>query len=90
MTQSTLDRAKRRYWDRSKKLVMACLLAWLGFTLLPLVLARIGASGTILGWPAVFAFAAFGVPVLYLVIIGVYSIVMDRIEGSQTSGERDL
>ena len=68
------------YWRFSSKLVVGCLLVWLFATLLPLALAQAGVTGTILGWPIVFALAAFGVPVAYLVIIGVYSFAMDRVE----------
>lgn len=70
----------KRYWQRSLQLIGACLALWLLVTLLPMVLAQFGVSGTIMGWPRVFALAAFAVPLAYLAIIGVYCLVMDRQE----------
>lgn len=77
----------RAYWRFSLWLIAVCLFIWLVATLVPLALAQVGVSGTILGWPGVFAVAAFGVPLVYLMIIGLYSLIMDRIEREQHTNE---
>ncbi len=85
MSKTVQTTPGKRYWQRSLQLVGACLLVWLLVTLLPIVLAQFRASGTIMGWPWVFALAAFAVPLAYLSIIGVYCLVMDRLERRQVS-----
>lgn len=75
------------YWRFCQWLVVACLTVWLVVTLVPLALAQMDVTGTILGWPAVFAVAAFGVPLLYLAIIGIYSLAMDRVEQDEHGHE---
>ena len=74
------EHSRHHYWSFCRWLVLVCLVAWLLATVVPLALAQAGFVGTVLGWPSVFALAAFGVPLLYLAIIGVYSLVMDRMD----------
>jgi len=82
MSNSVHDRSPRGYWPRSLWLIGVCLLAWLAVTLFPFVLAQLQVAGSLLGWPLIFALAAFGVPLLYLAIIGVYCLVMDRLDAT--------
>lgn len=82
MSNSVHTKRQKRYWQVSLTLIGTCLLVWLSVTLFPLILAQLQVTGTLFGWPMVFALAAFGVPLVYLAIIGVYSLVMDRIESS--------
>ena len=82
MSNSVHDRSRRGYWSRSLWLIGICLLVWLAVTLLPLMLAQFQVAGTLLGWPLVFALAAFGVPLVYLAIIGIYCLVMDRLDAA--------
>jgi putative solute:sodium symporter small subunit len=70
----------KRYWRRSLWLVVAGLLVWFLVTVLPLLFAPIGAQGRLFGWPWLFAVAAFAVPLVYLLIIGVYALLMDRLD----------
>lgn len=79
---------RSRYWRLSIWLVGACLLFWLIVTLVPVLLADTFSQKTLFGWPLVFGLTAFGVPILYLAIIGVYSLLMDRLERS-SSADRD-
>lgn len=72
--------SNRGYWSFCRWLVLVCLVAWFLATVVPLALIQAGLGGTVLGWPSVFALAAFAVPLVYLAIIGVYSLAMDRIE----------
>lgn len=78
------------YWQKSLWLVLLCVVLWLLATLVPLALAQMGMQGTILGWPSVFALAAFGVPLVYLAIIALYSVVMDRIDRQHEQDEDHL
>lgn len=75
-----------RYWRLSLWLVAVCLLVWLLVTLVPIFLADTFSQQTLFGWPVVFGLMAFGVPIVYLVIIGVYSLLMDRIERRANAG----
>ena len=85
MSNSVQTKRQKKYWQAGLTLIGACLLVWLGVTLLPLILAQLQVTGTLFGWPVVFALAAFGVPLVYLAIIGVYSLVMDRIEAAPSA-----
>lgn len=76
-----------RYWRLSLWLVAVCLLVWLLVTLVPIFLADTFSQKTLFGWPVVFGLMAFGVPIVYLAIIGVYSLVMDRIERRANAGD---
>ncbi|MCD8504502.1 MAG: DUF4212 domain-containing protein [Burkholderiaceae bacterium] len=86
MADRFIQVSKPGYWRFCRWLVLICLMAWLLATLVPLALAQIGVTGTVLGWPLVFAMAAFGVPLVYLGIIAVYSLVMDRVERDNEIG----
>lgn len=76
-----------RYWWRAKVLLGVSLLIWLVITAVPLLLSYFEINNVLLGWPAVFGLTAFGVPAVYLIIIGVYSLVMDRLENAQDNHE---
>lgn len=89
MADRFIQASNAGYWRFCRWLVLVCLAAWLIATLVPLALAQIGITGTVLGWPFVFAMAAFGVPLVYLAIIGVYSLVMDRVERDDSVGKDD-
>lgn len=68
------------YWRLCRWLTIGGLLVWLVITLVPLALAQFGATGTVFGWPLAFAIAAFGVPLVYLTVIGIFNLTMDRVE----------
>jgi putative solute:sodium symporter small subunit len=80
--------AHTRYWRISLWLVAGCLLVWLLVTILPVLFVQTGTDQLIFGWPLVFGLTAFVVPVIYLLIIGFYSVCMDRLERRQ-SAEKD-
>lgn len=77
------------YWRRTVRIALFLLAAWFLATSLPLTLSAQLAQSTILGWPASFAVVAFAVPLLYLLIIGLYCILMDRVERTE-SGPPDV
>lgn len=87
MSKLVQNATAKSHWHRSLILVGACLLGWLLVTLVPLVMAQWQVPGTLLGWPSVFAIAAFGVPLVYLTIIGVYCLVMDRLDARAASDD---
>lgn len=61
-----------------RRLTVACLVLWLGVTLLPLAVAR---SGLTLGpWPLDFWVAAQGSVLAYLLIVAVYAWLVNRWE----------
>ena len=61
-----------------RRLTVACLVLWLGVTLLPLTVAR---SGLTLGpWPLDFWVAAQGSVLAYLLIVAVYAWLVNRWE----------
>lgn len=66
------------YWTRNVFLVGCLLLLWLLISLSPLALAYVPTGRTVLGWPLPFALTAFGIPLVYLFIIGFYAVVMAR------------
>lgn len=69
---------RRGYWLRNLRLVSVLLTMWLLVSVLPWAFATLPINATVLGWPLPFAFAAFGVPLIYLLLIGVYAQVMAR------------
>ena len=63
---------------KSRRLTAACLLLWLGVTLVPVMTAR---SGWTLGpWPIDFWMAAQGCVLVYLLIVAVYAALTNRWE----------
>lgn len=66
------------YWPRNLLLVAFLLLIWLLVSLMPVGIFDFPDDWTILGWPLPFALTAFGVPLIYLLLIGVYVVVMHR------------
>lgn len=80
MPERKLSKIQNLYWRRTIGLILSSLILWLVFTVLPLALSDSLSGWVILGWPASFALAAFVVPLLYLLIIGLYCLFMDRFE----------
>lgn len=68
----------KEYWTRNVLLISCLLLLWLLISLLPFALAYVPTERTVLGWPLPFALTAFGIPLVYLFIIGFYAVVMAR------------
>lgn len=84
--QSTPESGQRsvmvdaRRWKTTLRITLFCVLVWLAFTIVPLIVARPIAAWKLFGWPAPFAIVAFCVPLAYLAIIGIYCLWMDRLE----------
>jgi putative solute:sodium symporter small subunit len=67
-----------KYWPRNLLLVAILLAIWLLVSLMPIGLPALPDDWTVFGWPLPMALAAFGVPLIYLVLIGIYATIMDR------------
>lgn len=78
---STRQTSLKGYWSRNVRLVCGLLVIWLLVSLVPWAFAELPVDWTVFGWPLSFALAAFGVPLIYLVLIGVYACIMARRDG---------
>lgn len=75
---AALDRT--RFWKLTLRLTLGLLAAWLVLNLCVPWFARDLNTWRIFGFPGGFWFAAEGALLLYLLIIVVYSMAMDRLE----------
>ncbi len=73
-----------KYWPRNLLLVAILLLVWLLVSLIPMGLPALPDDWTFFGWPLSMALAAFGVPLIYLTLIGIYAAIMDRRDKQET------
>lgn len=73
-----------KYWPRNLLLVAILLLVWLLVSLMPIGLPALPDDWTVFGWPLPMALAAFGVPLIYLALIGIYAAIMDRRDEEDT------
>ena len=82
---------KYRYWSRVRALTIGLLGLWFTVNLGVIFFARELASLTLGGWPIPFYMAAQGTTLIYLLIIGIYTHSVNRIEReiSATENHRD-
>lgn len=73
-----------KYWPRNLLLVAILLLVWLLVSLMPISLPALPDDWSVFGWPLPMALAAFGVPLIYLALIGIYAVIMDRRDQQET------
>lgn len=69
--------AARRYWRRNLVLIAVLAVCWSLLTFLPAFYAR-ELRFDFIGWPFSFWMAAYGAPLLYLVLIAIYARIMNR------------
>lgn len=69
--------AAKRYWRRNLVLIAILTLCWAALTFLPAFFAR-ELMFDFIGWPFSFWMAAYGAPLSYLVLIGIYARLMNR------------
>ncbi|MGV8899874.1 MAG: DUF4212 domain-containing protein [Burkholderiaceae bacterium] len=68
------DQQKRAlHWRATKRLTAVLLLAWLIVTFVSIFYARELSALTLFGWPVSFYMIAQGVPLIYVVILGIYA-----------------
>jgi putative solute:sodium symporter small subunit len=82
-----LDASRHLFWKRTLRLTAGLLLAWLGINLAVPWFARDLNALQGFGFPAGYWLAAEGVLGLYLLIIVVYVVVMDRLEAGYLACE---
>jgi putative solute:sodium symporter small subunit len=66
-----------RYWRRNVRLIVLLLVVWAALTFIPSYFAR-SLSFDFIGWPFSFWMAAYGAPLAYLILIGIYARIMNR------------
>ncbi|WP_419204390.1 DUF4212 domain-containing protein [Bordetella trematum] len=71
------------YWRANVRRIALLLLIWAAVTVVPVFLARDYWRHEIFGWPAAYWMAAFGAPLSYLIIIGVYAWLSNRADARQ-------
>jgi len=67
-----------RYWRLNLVLISAILLIWILVTFVPVYFARELSGIEVFGWSFSFWMAAFCVPLIYLLLVGLYAYVMNR------------
>jgi putative solute:sodium symporter small subunit len=72
--------ARHQFWVRTKSLTLLLLLAWLLVNLLVPWFARDLSSQRFFGFPLGYWLAAEGALLIYLLLIVIYVIAMDRLE----------
>jgi putative solute:sodium symporter small subunit len=69
-----------RFWQRVKALTLFLLMIWLFVSFGFAFYARELAGLSVLGWPLPFSMAAQGTTLVYLALIGVYVLVMKKLD----------
>lgn len=82
-------RAKQAFWGRTKRLTLALGGLWLAVNLAVPWFARELNAAQLFGFPLGYWLAAEGALFVYLAIIVVYALAMDRFEASYLAAERD-
>jgi putative solute:sodium symporter small subunit len=75
-----------RYWQRVRRLTFSCLAAWFSVTFLVIFFARDLTELTFLNWPLSFYMAAQGLTLFYVLIIGIYALLMRFYDKDLNSG----
>ncbi|MFT3733523.1 MAG: DUF4212 domain-containing protein [Rhodocyclaceae bacterium] len=76
------------YWQRNRVITVLLLGVWASATLVVAIFAPDFNRHSFLGFPLGFYFAAQGVLVLYLVIVGLYAWYMNRFDRQQRRQQR--
>jgi putative solute:sodium symporter small subunit len=81
--------ARRVFWSRTKTLTLVLLGAWLAINLAVPWWARELSALQVAGFPLGYWLAAEGTLLMYLVLIVIYVLAMDRLERSYLQQEAD-
>jgi putative solute:sodium symporter small subunit len=68
------------HWRRTRRVTALLLALWFCTTFLAVFFARELSAFTVFGWPLSFYLAAQGAALVYLAVIGVYALLMARID----------
>jgi putative solute:sodium symporter small subunit len=75
-----LSERHREYWRRNLRITAVLLAIWFLVTFVPVYFARSLNEITFLGWPLAFYMGAQGALIVYVIIIGYYARVMNRLD----------
>ena len=81
--------SREKYWRRARTLTLILLAIWLLTTISVVAFARQLATVSLWGWPLHYYFASQGATLVYLVIVGVYAWVMQRLDAAVNSESHD-
>lgn len=74
LSNQQFDQQKRaHHWRVTKRLTAVLLLTWLIVTFVSIFYARELSALTLFGWPVSFYMIAQGLPLIYVVILGIYA-----------------
>lgn len=74
------DQRQRDYWRANLMLTAALLMVWLLVTFVPVYYARELNAIEFFGWPLAFYMGAQGSLIVYVLVIGIYALTMNRID----------
>lgn len=77
------------YWYRTRQLTGLLLAIWFAATFLVIFFARELSEVEVLGWPVSFYMAAQGLILIYLALIGIYTLRMQRLDTMLGHPEED-
>jgi len=80
LARRALLAARALHWRRTRRLTAALLLLWLATTFGTVFFARALSGWSLFGWPLSFYLAAQGAALVYLAILLVYALAMNRID----------
>lgn len=80
LARRALLAARAQHWRSTRRLTGALLLLWLVTTFGTVFFARELAGVSLFGWPLSFYLAAQGAALVYLAILLVYALAMDRLD----------
>jgi putative solute:sodium symporter small subunit len=78
--RTRLIAARDQHWRRTRRTTAILLLVWFSATFGTVFFARELSTLSMFGWPLSFYLAGQGAQLLYLSVIGVYAVAMDRID----------
>lgn len=84
-----MNASREKYWRRARTLTLVLLAIWLLTTISVVAFARQLATVSLWGWPLHYYFASQGATLVYLVIVGVYAWVMQRLDAAVNSESHD-
>jgi putative solute:sodium symporter small subunit len=84
-----MNTSREKYWRRARTLTLILLAIWLLTTISVVAFARQLATVSLWGWPLHYYFASQGATLVYLVIVGVYAWVMQRLDAAVNSESHD-
>ena len=84
-----MNASHEKYWRRARTLTLILLAIWLLTTISVVAFARQLATVSLWGWPLHYYFASQGATLVYLVIVGVYAWVMQRLDAAINSESHD-